>query len=93
MPLVQPGPYGSHLGPRPRRICDIARDIREAWPRPYFGAVPYLNAMASLEGPRDTYGADSAKSVVLYFLANAATFRGEKARALKQELRALIGEA
>lgn len=88
--LPQPGPYGAQIGPRPRRICDVARDIRAAWPKPYFGAVPYLEAMARLEGPRDMFGADSARSIVLYFLSNASTFRGEKARALKAELKGLI---
>lgn len=76
-----------------RPLYRIAQDIAKAWPRPYFGAVPYLTAMRALTSPSDNYGADSGKSIVLYFLANAATFRGEQARALKAELRAAIGEA
>lgn len=73
----------------PRPISQIASDIRAAWPKPYFGAVPYLDAMSSLGSIAEDYGADSAKSVVLYFLANAATFRGPAAKALKAELKAL----
>jgi hypothetical protein len=73
----------------PRPISEIARDIRRAWPKPYFGAVPYLDAMASLNKITDNYYEDSAKSIVLYFLANASTFRGEQAKALKAELKAL----
>jgi len=75
--------------PAPRPISQIASDIRAAWPKPYFGAVPYLDAMASLGSIAEDYGADSARSVVLYFLANAATFRGPVAKALKAELKAL----
>ena len=37
----------------------------------------------------DQYYNDSAKSVILYFLSNASSFRGERAKALKAELKAL----
>ena len=73
-----------------RSLAAIARDIRRAWPRPYFGAVPYLDAMLSLELISDSYGADSAADIVRYFLSNAATFRGPEARALKAELKGLL---
>lgn len=73
-----------------RPIYDIADDIRANWPKVYFGAVPYLDAMRSLNHVTDTYGADSAKSIVLYFLSNATTWRGERAREIKAELKALI---
>ncbi len=77
-----------------RSISEVAAEIRRTWKPPgriYFGAVPYLGAMASLDGPDDFYGLDSARSVVLYFLSNAASFRGPDARRLKAELRAIIG--
>ena len=70
-----------------RSIHLIARDIKASWKNPYFGAVPYLNAMGGLYEASDDYGADSGKSIVLYFLANAQTWRGEDARRLKAELR------
>ncbi len=76
------------LSPRP--ISVIAREIRNNWPKPYFGAVPYLDAMRSLDKITDPYCADSGESVVRYFLANAATWRGPKAREIKKELRALL---
>ena len=75
----------------PRAIHAIAADIAAAWPKPYFGAVPYLEAKHGLGGIEEHYGLDPAKSIVLYFLANAATFRGAEARALKAELKALAG--
>ena len=73
-----------------RPIREIARDITAAWKKPYFGAVPYLKAMRELDSPDDRFGYDEARSIVVYFLANASTFRGEEARQLKAELRGLI---
>lgn len=74
-----------------RPIYQIAADIRKAWPKPYFGAVPYLEALASLNKIGDHYGADDAESIILYFLSNATTFRGPEAKALKAELKAIAG--
>jgi hypothetical protein len=34
----------------------------------------------------EAYGMDTGKSVVLYFLANATTWRGDVARRIKKEL-------
>lgn len=74
-----------------RPINQIAADIRQAWPKPYFGAVPYLNAMRQLTTIDGKFYEDSAKEIVIYFLANASTFRGEQARVLKAELKKLAG--
>lgn len=72
-----------------RPIQDIAAEINCDWKNQYFGAVPYLDAMFSLNSISDMYGADSAKSIVLYFLANANTWRGPVARRIKGELKAM----
>lgn len=69
-----------------RPIYEIAREIRQDWKKPYFGAVPYLDAMGSIDKITENYFADTAKYVVLYFLANAQTWRGETARRIKKEL-------
>lgn len=74
----------------PRAICDIAQEIRDTWSRVYFGAVPYLAAMATLNKITDHYGMDDGRSIVLYFLSNATTWRGEDARRIKAELKALM---
>lgn len=74
----------------PRSLSAIAREIRANWPKPYFGAVPYLQAMATMGSPSEDYGLDSGKSIVLYFLANANTWRGDVARRVKAELKDLI---
>ena len=74
-----------------RPLYAIARDIKADWKRPYFGAVPYLKALSELNEISDPYFADSAKGVVLYFLANAGTWRGETAKQIKAELKTLAG--
>lgn len=76
-------------GPRPLRV--IARDIRINWAKVNYAAKPYLDAMAQLDGIGDNYYADSAKSVVLYFLANAGSWRGEEAKRVKAELKKMAG--
>ena len=72
-----------------RSIRSIALDIRKEWAKVNYAAKPYLDAMMELNSINDKYYNDSAKSVVLYFLSNAASFRGERAKALKAELKAL----
>ncbi len=74
-----------------RPLHAIARDIRNDWKNPYFGAKPYLDAMAMLDSIEDNYGWDSAKSIVLYFLSNASTWRGDTAKAIKKELKKMVG--
>ena len=73
-----------------RTLHAIACDIHMSWPKPYFGAVPYIRAMRSLSDITDDYGYDSGESIVRYFLANAGTWRGEDARRIKAELRKMI---
>lgn len=73
-----------------RPLYDIAYDIKRDWKKPYFGAVPYLDAMLQLESINDKYMYDSAKSIVLYFLSNASTWRGETAKQVKAELKAMV---
>jgi hypothetical protein len=73
-----------------REIREIAREILAHWKNPYFGAVPYLEAMLSLTDKRSSYGYDSAQQIVFYFLGNATTFRGEDAKRLKAELKEVM---
>ena len=72
-----------------RSLSTIAREIEGSWPKVNYAARPYLDAMKELESIDDMFYMDTAKSVVLYFLANAGSFRGEDARRLKAELRSL----
>lgn len=73
-----------------RTISEIAREIRQDWKKPNYAAVPYLQAMRGLGDITDSFGADSAKSVVVYFLSNASTWRGEVAKRIKAELNAMV---
>lgn len=73
-----------------RKISEITKEISSDWKAPYFGAVPYLEAMACLNSVHDKYYEDSAASVIRYFLANAQTWRGETARRIKKELNEMI---
>lgn len=81
-----------------RPIHEIARDCRRdmnvqgkgSAAQRFYAAWPYLVAMADLNSIRDAYGADSAKSVVAYFLSNVGTWRGPRAKELKAELKALL---
>ena len=73
-----------------RPIHVITREIVRDWKKPYFGAVPYIEAMHTLDSINDPYYADSGKSIVAYFLGNAMTWRGETARRIKAELKAML---
>jgi len=91
----------------PRRLLDICREIQETWVNkdgitqirgdgPGYGAEPYFKAMvelgrAGLESPEDNYYNDKARDVVIYFLSNATSFRGDVARRIKAELKAKYG--
>ena len=74
-----------------RPLYEIASEIRKDWTKVYFGAVPYLEAMATLNSIDEDYMFDSAKSIVIYFLSNATTWRGETARRVKAELKKMAG--
>lgn len=73
-----------------RPLHVIANEIARDWSKPYFGAIPYLRAMMTMDKISGAYGYDSGQSIVLYFLANAATWRGDTARRVKAELRAML---
>jgi hypothetical protein len=73
-----------------RPISVIAREIRATWKKVHFAAEPYLRAMASLSAAGDNYGMDDARSIINYFLANARGWRGEDAKRIKAELKAMV---
>lgn len=71
----------------PRAIHKIAADIRKEWINVNYAAAPYLNAMSDLLDRTSSYGADTADHIILYFLSNASSFRGPRAKELKAELK------
>ncbi|MFA6234293.1 MAG: DUF2958 domain-containing protein [Bacteroidota bacterium] len=86
---------GLFVRPRAKRaaarpLYEIAREIRKDWgPKVNYAAKPYLEAMGDLENINDMYGADTGKSIVAYFLANASQWKGPVAQRVKAELKAL----
>lgn len=73
-----------------RPIYDIAAEISRDWRKPYFGAKPYLDAMHTLVDLQSRYGLDDAKGILRYFLANSGTWRGDTAKRVKAELKAIL---
>jgi hypothetical protein len=73
---------------KPSRLLNvIAAEIKADWKKPYFGAVPYLDAMGQLASVNDHFIYDDGHTIVIYFLANAQTWRGETAKRIKAELK------
>ena len=72
-----------------RPIYEIAAEIRKDWKNVSPYAAPYLRAMFCLRSIDENYGFDSGRSIVCYFLANAGSWRGEVAKRVKAELKAL----
>lgn len=81
-----------------RTVKAIAFDIQADMARMSPGSntriwtAPYLHAMSTLDSINDQYIEDDGRTIVRYFLANADGWRGENARRLKAELRAMLAE-
>ena len=73
-------------------LYQIADTISHNWPKPYFGAPPYIEAMKSMDKITDNYYEDPGPEIVARFLGNASTWRGETARAVKKELNRRLKE-
>jgi hypothetical protein len=78
-----------------RTVRAIALDILNTWGhgKVNYAAKPYLAALGTMNtrDPAVCYGAEDGKSIALYFLSNASSFRGARAKELKAELKALFG--
>ena len=68
----------------------IAGEVRKTWTNVSFYARPYLDAMDRLDNVEDYFYCDSGRSVVLYFLSNAQSWRGPDAKRIKGELKGLL---
>ena len=73
-------------------LNEMARMIMRDWKPMYFGAVPYVQAMLSLENLSSKYIAEDGRTIVAYFLGNAQTWKGPVARAVKAELKRRLKE-
>ena len=72
-----------------RELHEIAKEIRADWQPVNYAAEPYLSAMSEMGVITEPFMHDSGVSVVLYFLSNATSWRGETARRIKKELKAM----
>ena len=65
----------------------IQDDLDDQGKKLFYGAVPYIDALSTMNSMDDRYGVESAQSIVAYTLSNLSTYRGAKARAIKAELK------
>ena len=80
-------PTATGLDLKHMSIHAIARVIQQDWQKVNFAAAPYLQAMYAIDTIGDTYGLDPARDIVVRFLGNAGSWRGDVAREVKGELR------
>lgn len=81
----------THNAAAARPLWEIAQEIADDWQPLGYAAAPYVQAMGRLNSIHDRYGFDDAGSIVRYFLCNCGSWRGDVARRVKAELRALVG--
>jgi hypothetical protein len=78
------------MGKAKRSIREIAVEIAQSWgEKVNYGARPYLDAMLEDNGSGMYYD-DPMDGVIARFLSNASTWRGDDARRIKAELKAVI---
>ena len=58
-----------------------------SWREKYWSAVPYIEALSTLDKPTDSYGYDKGTYLINYLLGNLSQYRGEKAKAFKALLK------
>lgn len=75
-----------------RPLYEIAQEIKEDVESRAFWwkAKPYVEAMLSLDKITDVYMFEPADMVVRYALGNLMGWRGDKAKAIKDELRSML---
>lgn len=68
-----------------KTINQLGRLIAKDWPKPYFGAVPYIRALQEIDDGK--YLHEDEKTIVIYFLSNARNWKGDIAKKVKEELK------
>ena len=74
-------------------LPQLGRYIRRFWPKPYFGAAPYIDALCDCPTGADMntrIGLEEPSSVLRYFLVNAQHWRGPYAKAAKDLIKKLL---
>jgi len=78
------------IAQKEKQVWEIAEEVWADWKNVSPYAKSYLEAMGSLSSVNDNYYADSGKSVVSYFLANAGSWKGEVAKSIKAQLKEMV---
>lgn len=73
-----------------RPLSQIAAEITADWTALHGAAQPYIDALSELQLATERYGLETGSDMIQGFLNNARTWRGEVARRVKQELRAIL---
>jgi hypothetical protein len=73
-----------------RPLHEIAREIQKDWANMSPHAKPYHSAMATMDSVHENFGLDPGREIVMYFLSNASTWKGETARRIKKELKEIL---
>jgi len=68
-----------------KTINEIGFLIERSWINPFYGAIPYMKAMQRIVN--GAFYQDDEETIILYFLSNARTWKGETAREVKKELK------
>ena len=75
-----------------RTLHAIAKEISNDWgSKVNYGAKPYLMEMHHISDIDDSVGCENGRTMVLYFLSNASSWRGETAKRVKLELKSMVG--
>lgn len=84
--------------PKHRPLSEIAKEISKdtmsgKWSQKSAAyAMPYIQAMRTLDQITDEYYMDSGYEIVARFLCNASSWRGEDARRIKKELNKILSD-
>lgn len=73
-----------------RPLFKIASEISKDWSTINNFAIPYLDAMESLNKISDRYLYMSGENIVSNFLLNATCWKGDTAERIKTELRTML---
>lgn len=73
-------------------LSKIAYEIEKDWKNVNYAARPYLDAMKQLNSINDKFGYDDARSIIAYFLSNASSWRGPKAKEIKDKLKKMLSK-
>jgi hypothetical protein len=73
-----------------RKVHEIAKEIKSVWTNVHYTAKPYLVAMTQMVTVNSNFYHDTGRGVILRFLSNAQSWRGDDARRIKKELRDML---